>query len=278
MISKYAVLSTLQLLIQCQSTPDSEYGVDISWPIHSFSVSTNYPWLPHNVNHTSVSEEYLNSPIQPLGDRQTMYNDFMKGCFDKYSTVDCMECEKGRIASNLERTKNMVNFTELGFKKVKAPREVFQHIQEFYNNNFHLKELEGNEIGETTNNHWISPTYMVNMENSNLRGGEELRKQIWSSVEDEISEWVNLELKTSALYGIRVYTNGAILSPHIDDLPRICSAIINVAQDVDEDWPLEVIGHNGKAYNVTMEPGDMILYESHSLIHGRLSIFVMSFI
>lgn len=33
--------------------------------------------------------------------------------------------------------------------------------------------------------------------------------------------------------------------------------------------PLEVYGHDGKATNVTMEPGDMVLYESHSVLHGR---------
>merc|ERR1712157_311248 len=37
----------------------------------------------------------------------------------------------------------------------------------------------------------------------------------------------------------------------------------------DEPWPIEVIGHDGKAHNVTMEPGDMVLYESHSILHGR---------
>jgi hypothetical protein len=49
----------------------------------------------------------------------------------------------------------------------------------------------------------------------------------------------------------------------------VSSAIINVAQDVDEPWPLEVWGLDGKPYNITMEPGDMVLYESHSVIHGR---------
>ena len=44
---------------------------------------------------------------------------------------------------------------------------------------------------------------------------------------------------------------------------------VNVDQDVDEDWPLEVYGHDGKATNVSMKPGDMVLYESHSVIHGR---------
>ena len=32
---------------------------------------------------------------------------------------------------------------------------------------------------------------------------------------------------------------------------------------------LEVISHDGRAYNVTMEPGDMVMYESHSILHGR---------
>jgi prolyl 4-hydroxylase len=49
----------------------------------------------------------------------------------------------------------------------------------------------------------------------------------------------------------------------------VISAIINVDQDCDEPWPLEVIGHDGVAVNLTMEPGDMVLYESHSVIHGR---------
>ena len=46
-------------------------------------------------------------------------------------------------------------------------------------------------------------------------------------------------------------------------------AVVNVDQDVDEPWPLEVYGHDEKATNVTMRPGDMVLYESHSVIHGR---------
>ena len=47
------------------------------------------------------------------------------------------------------------------------------------------------------------------------------------------------------------------------------SAIINVAQEVEEDWILEVIAHDGVAVNITIKPGDMVLYESHSVLHGR---------
>jgi prolyl 4-hydroxylase len=62
-------------------------------------------------------------------------------------------------------------------------------------------------------------------------------------------------------------------------MPLVTSAIINVDQDVDEEWPLEVYGHKngGKAVNVTMQPGDMVLYESHSVIHGRPFPFIGNF-
>ena len=88
-------------------------------------------------------------------------------------------------------------------------------------------------------------------------------------VQSTLEQWTGKELKRTSVYGIRVYQRGSILAPHVDRLPLVSSAIINVAQDVDEPWPLEVIGHDGKATNITMEPGDMILYESHSVIHGR---------
>lgn len=111
---------------------------------------------------------------------------------------------------------------------------------------------------------------MVSVEDTSLRGGGSyLKQQIWNAARETIEEWTGQELMQCSLYGIRVYVEGAMLASHVDRLPLVSSAIINVAQDLDEPWPLEVIGHDGKAYNVTMEPGDMVLYESHAIIHGR---------
>jgi prolyl 4-hydroxylase len=81
--------------------------------------------------------------------------------------------------------------------------------------------------------------------------------------------WTGQPQSSTSVYGIRAYHNQSILTPHVDRLPLVSSAIINVAQDVDEDWILEVYDHQGKAHNITMEPGDLVLYESHSVIHGR---------
>jgi prolyl 4-hydroxylase len=96
-----------------------------------------------------------------------------------------------------------------------------------------------------------------------------LKQKIWDAAKTTIEEWTGMELKPVSMYGIRVYTEGAILNPHVDRLPLVSSCIINVDQDVDEPWPLEVYDREGRAVNVTMEPGDMVLYESGSLIHGR---------
>jgi hypothetical protein len=38
---------------------------------------------------------------------------------------------------------------------------------------------------------------------------------------------------------------------------------------LNNPWPIEVYGRDGKAHNVTMMPGDMVLYESHTTLHGR---------
>lgn len=55
----------------------------------------------------------------------------------------------------------------------------------------------------------------------------------------------------------------------VDRLPLVSSCIINLDQDLDEPWPLEVYDHQGRAYNVSMEPGDLVLYESATILHGR---------
>lgn len=60
------------------------------------------------------------------------------------------------------------------------------------------------------------------------------------------------------MYGIRIYNNNSILAPHVDRMPLVTSCIINIDQDADEEWPLEVFDHDGNAHNVTIQPGDMV--------------------
>lgn len=167
----------------------------------------------------------------------------------------------------------------MGYKKIKAPKEVFKMISDFWEANKDKESDEDWGEGNVFVNYWENPSKMINVDNEELEGGgEELHDSIWNVTRDIIQEWTGQQLEGSSVYGIRVYKEGAILSPHVDRLPLISSAIINVAQDIDEEWPLEVIGHDGKATNVTMEPGDMVLYESHSVLHGEFEFIILSFI
>jgi len=254
----------------------ADFGVDVSWPIHHGSISTNYAWLPHNldpVNH-ATPKEYLGMPVQPLGDRSKVYQEFMSGCREFFGTRGsrCDATETERIKMNLDQPCRMTNYTELGFKKVRAPEEVFRLIEKFWHENRHNGKVEEWGTGYTYTNNWLVNSTMVSVEDSDMiGGGYDLKNQIWNMAQNTISEWVGRSLETTSLYGIRVYHEGAILATHVDRLPLVSSAIINVDQDpeMEVDWPLEVYGHDGKVYNISMKPGDMVMYESHSLLHGR---------
>jgi prolyl 4-hydroxylase len=89
-------------------------------------------------------------------------------------------------------------------------------------------------------------------------------------VQPVLEEWAKVKLTPTDMYGMRVYTAGAVLNNHVDRVStHAISVIINVAQDVEEPWPLEIVDHKGVAHNVTIKTGDMVLYESASCIHGR---------
>mmetsp|Transcript_22989 Transcript_22989/g.50123 ORF Transcript_22989/g.50123 Transcript_22989/m.50123 type:complete len:433 (+) Transcript_22989:841-2139(+) len=207
-----------------------------------------------------------------LDHRQEFYNDYMAGCYEYASKEGCDEEENTRHDMNEMQPQSMVNMTKTGYMKTKAPASLMKLLKEFWESNKDEKEIE--EWGEDSiyTNHWSAPTNILSIEDENLvGGGEDLKEAIWDAAIDGITEWTGgiAKLRPVSLYGIREYTEGAVLSPHVDRTPLVSSGIVNVFQDVDEPWPLEVYDRNGHAVNITMEPGDMILYESHSLIHGR---------
>jgi len=251
-----------------------EYGVDVSFPIHHRRISDNFAWLPHNTdpdNHPTPPE-FKDMVVNPLPGREEMYQDFIKTCEEAWPNKKnrCRMTEQDRIDMSLRQPQSMQNYTEIGFKKIRAPEKVFKLIKEFWEANKEKQTIETWGVANTYTNNWVSPSYFVSVEDSGLRGGGyALKKKIWDAARDTIQAWTGEELTECSLYGIRVYKENAILATHVDRLPLVSSAIINVASDLDEPWPLEVYGHDGKAVNVTMEPGDMVLYESHSVLHGR---------
>mmetsp|Transcript_26417 Transcript_26417/g.72641 ORF Transcript_26417/g.72641 Transcript_26417/m.72641 type:complete len:449 (+) Transcript_26417:137-1483(+) len=204
--------------------------------------------------------------------RQEFYDSFIQGCVESADAESCFTSEQERLEMNTVQPPSMINMTATGYHKIKAPTSLVKLLKDFWEANKEKKQPEYWEDGAIYVNHWESPAYVVDIDDEELEGGgKDLKKAIWDAAIDGVSKWTGgqAKLRPVSVYGIREYTEGAILSPHIDRHPLVSSGIVNVAQDVDEPWPLEVYDRSGKAVNITMEPGDMILYESHSLIHGR---------
>ena len=255
-------------------TTTTTYGLDVSFPIQR-PVSVNYPWLAHNNQDNVVTpRRYQDMPLQPLGNRQQLYLEHLDGCRQHYAPTNqatkCDLYEYDRMLMNNRQPTSMVNLTEVGFQKIRAPPKLKALIDAFWTQNSDKGKPEQWGAGNSYVNHWNNPTELVSVDDKGLRGsGATLKRHIWEAASATLEAWTAQELQPCSLYGIRVYHEGAIMLPHVDRLPLVASAMIAVAQDVDEPWPTEVYDHDGNAHNVTLDPGDMLLFESHSVIHGH---------
>ncbi len=74
------------------------------------------------------------------------------------------------------------------------------------------------------------------------------------------------------VYGVREYRRGSVLKEHRDRLvTHEASAILNIDQEVSDDWPLIIEDHHCRRHSVVLKPGEMVLYEGARLRHGRPS-------
>jgi prolyl 4-hydroxylase len=98
----------------------------------------------------------------------------------------------------------------------------------------------------------------------------QLKNEIHSHLKPLLEKWSSTELESTYVYGIRVYGEDAILEEHRDrETTHIVSAIINVDQNVDVDWPLVIEDHHYRKHRINLSPGEVIFYEGARLQHGR---------
>lgn len=153
--------------------------------MHHKSASTNYAWLPHNVDpaHHKTPAAYRNMPVQPLGNRQAEFEEYIEGCVAFYDTNGkrCKTGEKDRIDMTLRQPKGVYNYTQTGYTKIRAPKAVFELLKAFWEKNKHREREEAWGVGNIYVNHWEGPTYMVSVEDGSLEGGGYVLKQhIWN--------------------------------------------------------------------------------------------------
>ena len=155
------------------------------------------------------------------------------------------------------------NYTSTGFKKETLNNELFEKIKAFYDEHKKNSEVEIVEGFIHTSQDQQPASRLVNL-------SESLKQEIHMDLQPLLEDWSNTRLDPTFVYGIRIYVRDAILKEHRDrEQTHIVSAIINVDQEVDTDWPLIIEDHHYRKHQIILNPGEVLFYESARLKHGR---------
>ncbi|CAM9324034.1 unnamed protein product [Pylaiella littoralis] len=178
--------------------------------------------------------------------------------------------ERNRLKLNEYQPALVPKYTELGYKKEKLDPATFAYLIEWYEAQLKIKEPM-REVWAPDNvylNHWELDTTMTH-------APPRVKNRLFAELSPLMEEWSGQKLKPTSCYGVRHYFRGSVLANHVDRVDtHVISGIINVAQEnLDTDWPLYVRGHDGIARDIFIEPGEVIFYESASVIHGRPETF-----
>jgi prolyl 4-hydroxylase len=149
----------------------------------------------------------------------------------------------------------------LGYRKSRLPSDLFQRLREHFRGNIQDFRPEDpvDEIRTSANR--TIPALIFDDQRFNLQLAEALRPLH--------EEWAGATLEISNCYGIRCYQRGTFLYNHVDRPPHVVSSTICVDQALDAPWPLSVVDIDGQENQISLEPGELVLYEGMRLAHGR---------
>jgi hypothetical protein len=189
----------------------------------------------------AITSEKL-SPLLGSG-KQSLYDDFIVGCNNalleyqrkkqlaRTNTIDeslnvpmCREHDQYRIRMNRDQPSSVYNYTKNGYAKIRTPPSLLKILQDFWAENKDKAEIEWKDVN-VYHNSWEAPTTIAYLNKEHTGGSLELQAKIWEEAKPILEEWTGQYLTPVSLYGIRSYHNGSILTPHVDRMPLVTSAI-----------------------------------------------------
>lgn len=184
-----------------------------------------------------------------------------------------------RVGLNFVQPHLVRAVTNEGFVHTQLPQGTFEWLRGWYvaeQERERERDIEST-AGPCMNQH-VAPSVMFHLP-PHLK--ERLRRELQPVLEHWFASFENYSapatptrsssaLQLTSIYGIRKYVSGSVLRMHVDTVStHVVSAIINVDQAVRRDWPLLILDHADREHRLVMQPGDMVLYESAKLLHGR---------
>jgi prolyl 4-hydroxylase len=172
-----------------------------------------------------------------------------------------------RTPENMEQTARLqqakVPAYNLGFWKINIEQtSSFRRLRE------HYEAHKDCFVEEKRNSYLLStnPTQPPSLIYEDLEFNATLQNELKPIHE----AWCGMELSPTACYGLRMYNSGSYLLSHVDRIAtHIISSTLCVCQDLSEPWPFFIEDMNGNSNEIDILSGEMLLYESARLKHGR---------
>lgn len=157
------------------------------------------------------------------------------------------------------------NYTRLGYKRYRLSDSLYSKILDFYRNNKKkIRKETDHAVGSyVLTKSKIYPSLFLDIPSN-------IESDIKNELIKPLEKWSGTRLEWTAMYGIRIYQRDSFLKMHVDRYKtHIISIILNVGQDVEEDWPLVLIDNYGRTNKIILSPGEVLFYESSRCYHGR---------
>lgn len=163
----------------------------------------------------------------------------------------------------LVQSRLMPAFTPTGFKLAQLPEDLWRDLKESY----HRGLREHPDRRETS---------MTGIQDPDLKPifvrQHRLNQRVMEEMKPRMEEWAGVPLTMGQAYGVRIYQNGSTLVNHVDrSETHIISFIAHIDSDLDEPWPIEIEDHDGNVHAVSLQPGQVLYYESSKQYHARVT-------
>ncbi len=171
-------------------------------------------------------------------------------------------CAEPVVTFSKETNVYLPPLTRSGFVNTRTPKALQQRLLDFYQQGRDATSEES--IPEFINSsNGDAPSVLIEL-------SDELRVEVHQELQPILEAWIGDYLEATWVYGIREYRRGSTLKCHRDrHETHVASAILNIDQEVSQDWPLQIEDHHYRRHEVILAPGDMVLYEGARLLHGR---------
>lgn len=173
---------------------------------------------------------------------------------------------------NWDQPDYVKNFTTQGFEVRPIPSALYSFLLDMLDKD----KMRPEPCAPSAHINCVPGEQPAKVEVVPVKDGKIVKTVLGKELKELAETWSGVGLELSSVYGVRNYRRGARLALHVDRLAtHVVSFILNIQQQVDDGapWYLDILDNNGEYSQVELEQGEMVLYESARLPHGRTSPF-----